>query len=236
MSTNYIPGTPGTYDMGVAEPYLTSLPEAEQEHAGILFYNLVTLNAYLNDYASAVGLHRYSLQLKESVLAVSSAGTLQFNRNLHLLQNWGEMAGRDAAMTVFHVGKILKQIKGMMRHMPTLHQDVDSASLRKATGDLEAAFPNHGSARHAVGHRAEALAGLDVVKSHGIPVEGGIKYVIGNVEGDTYLATFDKKLVRVELTEAARQRLNLVIETIYGAFPKLLPFLPPIENAEAELP
>jgi len=93
---------------------------------------------------------------------------------------------------------------------------------------LERAFPNYNIARHAAGHRAEAVGSLEQIKLHAVDIDGGQQFIIGNVQGDDYLSTFEKKLLKVPLTEEARQRLNEVVALIYSAFPKLVHMLPPL--------
>lgn len=194
----------------------------------ITLLNLQNLNGYVNDYAAAVGLHRHVQDLRASVQRVNDPDTLVFNNNMHLLKNWDDMAGREAAMTLFHVGKALMQIKSNMRFTTTIKADSDADSLRKASGDLERAFPNYNVARHAAAHRAEAMSSVEQVKEHAVPVEGGHEFQMASVQGDDYVATFDKKRIKVPLTEEARQRLNGVVALIYSGFPKLVHMLPPL--------
>ncbi|MNL15103.1 hypothetical protein D3C87_1360740 [compost metagenome] len=66
------------------------------------------------------------------------------------------------------------------------------------------------------------------MKSNAIEVEDGQKLLIGNMEGDKYVTTFKKKLLKVPLNEEARQRLNSVVALIYSAFPKIVNMLPPL--------
>lgn len=227
MSNTFAPGTPGVYDIAVAKSFIESLePEEEQQQSMVMLLNLGNLCSYVNDYAAAIGLHTHVGQLRAAVVKEMASNTLEFSNNMHMLKNWDEMAGRKAAMTIFHVGKALVHIKANMRFTPTIKADVDSDSLRKATGELERAFPNYNFARHAAGHRAESMASLEKVKEHAIEIEGVQQFIMGVIEDDDYVATFEKKLIRVPLTEDARRRLNNVVASIYSAFPKLLPMLP----------
>lgn len=237
MSHTFTPGTPGVHDIAIFKPFIESLPsEEEQHHSMVLLLNLQKLNGLVNEYASAVGLHTYAGQLRASVLTVNDRDSLDFNNNMHLLKNWDEMAGREASMIVFHVGKSLKQIKEILRFTPTIRADVDSTILRKASGDLEAAFPNYVTARHAAGHRIEAMASLDKMKEHGIAHGNGILFIPGDVQGDEYTATYAKKLLKVGLNDQSRLKLNSIVSNIYTAFPKLLPMLPPLNFGTAKQP
>lgn len=242
MNHSFVPGTPGVYDAAELKEFVATLPtEEEQQRSMITLLNLQNLSSYVNDYASAVALHRHVQDLRESVLRTSEPNTLVFNNNMHLLQQWQNMAGRDAAMTLFHVGKALLHIKTNMRFTETIKAGSLSESLRKASGELERAFPHYNVARHAAGHRAEAVGSLEQVKLHAIDIDGVQQFIIGNVQGDDYVATFEKKLLKVPLTEEARQRLNDVVALIYSAFPKLVHMLPPLNfgvpaTEDAEVP
>lgn len=229
MNYSFAPGTPGVYDIAVLQSFVDSLPTEEEQHNSmVVLLNLKNLNGYVNDYASAIGLRRYVQGLREEVLHNVPSGTLDFTNQMHMLKNWDEMAGREASMTVFHVGKTLMQIKNNLRFTSTISADADSEALRRASSELERAFPNYEVARHAAGHRAEAFATLDSMKANAIDVEEGQKLLIGNVDGDEYVTSFKKKMIKVPLTEEARQRLNGVVAIIYSAFPKLVHMLPPL--------
>lgn len=236
MSHTFATGTPGVYDINTVKPFIESLPsDDEQQHSMVMLLNLQNLNSYVNDYAAAIGLHIHVGQLRASVLQQMTPDTLEFNNNMHMLKNWGGMAGREAAMTVFHVGKSLLQIKANMNSTPTIKAGVNSDVLRKATGELERAFPNYNLARHAASHRAETMASLVKVKEHAIKIDGGQQFIMGVMEGDDYVATFEKKLIKVPLTEDARRKLNNVVATIYSAFPALITMLPEL-NFGSERP
>jgi hypothetical protein len=68
-------------------------------------------------------------------------------------------------MTVFHFGKSLLAIRTSMKKSPTIQAEVDHNALREAAKLLERDFPNYDLARHAAGHRAEAMASLEELKS-----------------------------------------------------------------------
>ncbi len=229
MNYSFTPGTPGVYDIGSLQSFVNNLPtDEEQHHSMVVLLNLKNLNGYVNDYASAIGLRRYAQTLREEVLRTVPSGTLDFTNQMHMLKNWDEMAGREASMTVYHVGKTIEQIRGNLRFTETIAADADVTILRRAATELNRTFSDYEIARNAAEHRAEAFASLERMKSNAIDVEGGQKLVIGSMEGDNYVATFKKKLLKVPLNEEARQRLNGVVALIYSAFPKLQPMLPPL--------
>lgn len=228
MSYSFVPGTPGVYDASVLNPLIESLPADEQHHSMITLLNLINLSSYLQEYASAVALHHHVKILRQSVPPTEEPDTHALNANMQIFKNWDEMAGREASMVLFHFGNALMQIKANMRLTGTLKDASNPEILRKASGELERAFPNYDVARHAAGHRAEAVASVEEVKKHAVEIEGGQEFVIGQIRGDDYVATFRKKLLTVPLTEGARQRLNDIGALIYSAFPKVIHLLPPL--------
>lgn len=231
MDYGFSPGTPHVYDASALTPFLSTLPASEQEHSLIALHNLINLSGYVNDYGSSVALHTHVKDLRQSILETTKPDNLMLSKQLSLLKSWDEMAGREAAMTLFHFGKTLMHIKANMRFTVTLREQSLKELLRKASGDLDRSFPNYEVARHAAGHRAEAVASVDEVKKHAVPVEGGDEFIIGQIRGDEYVATFERKRLSVALTEEARQRLSDIAVLIYSAFPTLFPFLPSLMSS-----
>lgn len=226
--------TPGVYDIGAFEPFIHAISdENEQYHSMVLILNLTSLNGYVNDYAGAIGLHTHTEGLRRDVLAVGQADMLTFNRNMHMLKLWDEMAGREAAMTVFHLGKSLAAIRATMKDAPTVRADTDHNALREAAKLLEREFPNYELARHAAGHRAEAMASFDTLKKHAVDLGDRQQFIPGVVQDHTYVATFEKRELRVNLTENSRLKLAQVVSLIYSAFPKFSGLLPPINIGSA---
>lgn len=231
------PKTPGVYDIGVLEPFVHSLPnEDEQYHSMVLLLNLTKLDGYVNDYAAAIGLHSHTEELRRSVLAVGNEDRLTFNRTMHMLKLWDEMAGREAAMTVFHFGKSLSAIRASMKSTPTIMAEADHNSLREAAKLLEREFPNYDLARHAAGHRAEAMASLEELKKHAVELGDKQQFIPGIVIDHDYIATFEKKELRVALTENSRRKLAQIEALAYAAFPKFADLLPPVNVGSTVTP
>ena len=141
-----------------------------------------------------------------------------------MLKTWDEVCGRELSVSVAHVGKTLFHLKTKLRLTPSIQ--ADELLLRKATAELDRTFPNYNLAKHAAGHRAETMASLDKVKRHAVETDDGPKFISGVVQGDTFVSTYDKKLVAISMTEDARSKLANVVATIYQAFPTLTPMLP----------
>ena len=217
---------PGVYSINLLEPFIHSLPsDDEQCHTMVLLHNLVCLNHYTSDYNAAVGLHRQAEHLRKSVLTIGPSDTA-YNRNLHMLKLWDEMAGREAAMTVFHFGTALSTIRSSMRNAPTLMAATNHQILRQAAKQLEKDFPKYELTRHAASHRAEAMASLDELKKHALNLGNRKQFLMGSVTNSVYTATFEGQELNVALTDAARQKLSDIMALAYSAFPTLAGKLP----------
>lgn len=225
---DFEPNSPGIYDIGILEPFIHSIPnDDEQHHSMMLVFNLIRLSDYVNDYTGAVGLHSYTENLRQSVRACGKDDALTFSHNILMLKTWDEMAGRDAAMTIFHFGEALAAIRSAMKDTPTIRAEADHNSLREAAKLLRREFPNYELARHAAAHRAEAVASLDTIKKHAVDCGNGKRrFVWGVVVDHTYIATFENRELRVSLAEEARKQVAQIAYLTYAAFPKLKDLLP----------
>jgi len=220
---------PGVHDMGKLQAFINTIKDDdEQYHSMMLIYNLQALNAYVNDYAAAIGLHLHIDGLRKQVQNVNIRGTIEFTKNMHALDLWNQMAGREACMTVFHFGKSLNAIRSTMKDTPTIRAITKHDLLREANRDLETNFPNYNDARHAAGHRAEAISSLDAVKKHAVDHGHMKEYLPGRIVEDTYVTTFEGRRIEVELTERKRKALSVITDKIYSAFPDLHNNLPPM--------
>lgn len=220
-------GGPGVYSIKMLEPFVHSLPtEDEQYHTMILLLNLVNLNEYTNNYGAAICLHSYAEGLRKSVVAIGPSDPA-YNRNLHMLKLWDEMAGREAAMSVFHFGKSLMAVRNLMKDAPSLMASTDHQVLRHAKKQLDQDFPNYEMARHAAGHRAEAMASMKELKKHAQNHGHMRQFLFGSVRNSEYVATFEGQEMRVVLTDGARQKLSDIMALAYSAFPTLAGKLPP---------
>lgn len=217
-------GTAGVHDAANAEPYLHALPEEEQHHAMMMFFNLTQLNVFANEYAAAVNLVAHVEELEQHLIAHPLGDELLQNQNRHLLKMWREIAGRDAAMTVFHYDKTLRAVRGEMKNVPTIKSETDHARLRAADQSLRRSFPKLEDVRNAFAHRAETTVSLKEARTHAV---GGRKLTFGHMEGRVYTVTFRGEDRKVSLTVEAATNLANVTREVYAAFPQLDGMLPP---------
>ncbi|TIP06462.1 MAG: hypothetical protein E5X72_01725 [Mesorhizobium sp.] len=220
------PGEPGVYDIGILQPFVNRLPEGEEEAGMLMLFALVRLNGYLCDLQAAIGLIDHVEAVRLQVTG-SQMDQVRKNGSQHMLSLWMDMAGRDAAMTLFHYDKTLSAIRSEMRHVPFICSKTDHPRLRAAAKAFREGFPTAEKARHGVGHRAETLAGIASVKVHAID---GKKLHFGGMDGRTYTVTFEGADRKLSLVEATWRSLANITREVYAAFPQLDGLLPPIER------
>jgi len=70
----------------------------------VVLFNLVQLDRLVNDFGGAIALlDHVEIEVKK-ILILRRTEPILFSRALHMYKIWAEMAGRDAAATIFHFG------------------------------------------------------------------------------------------------------------------------------------
>jgi len=210
------------------QDFISSLPTAdEQYNTIILLKNLIALGDFVNDYAAAIALHAHVTDLNFQIFALGSFQELRAsNRSGHCIKLWNHMAGRDAAMTVYHYAQALKIVRSNIGKSATLSASTDHSKLREAFQRLQKDFPDYDLARNSVGHRGETSDSLETAKRHGVKQGSHIEFLSGKMQNNAYVSTFKGKELRVELTETKRRQLSDITKTIYSAFPLIFEELP----------
>lgn len=214
-------GQPGVFDVAALEPFIWGMPAAEQHSAMLLMFQLLQLNAYTNQFNAAVALLGL-VEMQTDALPQSTTRTIDETRNRHVLKLWCEMAGRDAAITVFHFGKTLGFVRRSLDKMPSICSGVNFVELREVSKQFHRSFPDFEMMRHAVGHSAEAVASLDVLKAHSCD---GV-FIFGKMSGRIYTLTFEGAHRSLEVTRSTCGLLADYTNRVYAAFPQVVDTLP----------
>src|SRR4051812_35353274 len=128
-------------------------------------------------------LSRYcrGFQIAMSLFDFSKAETVRFEADgikpSLPFQEWMYLAGRDAAITIFHFGKAISIIRRtIFDNCPELAAKLDESEFQKVISFFKKRFPRWEGIRHTVAHAAEmALDPAEAPKhfiSANIPVEG----------------------------------------------------------------
>ncbi|MCK1423902.1 hypothetical protein IVB15_01315 [Bradyrhizobium sp. 182] len=216
--------SPGVYDVGILQPFVDALPEEEQRSGMVVLFNLVQLHRLVNDFGGAVALlDHVEIEVKK-IQVLRTTQSVLFNRALHMYKIWSEMAGRDAAATIFHFGKTIDAIRSGMRKLPTILNGVDHDRLRAASKQFHRSFPDYALIRHGAGHRAESTASIQSLNKHS---EDGT-FIFGTIKDRVYTVTFESKHRTLAIDKPTRRILAQIAKSIYEAFPKLTESLPTI--------
>jgi len=68
---------------------------------------------------------------------------------------WMNMAGRDGAMTLYHIAETFRVVKTLLHRCATLHEFVSEQVVNDLSREFARAFPDAEMLRDAVGHSAE---------------------------------------------------------------------------------
>jgi hypothetical protein len=226
-------GSPGVYDVSVLQPFVDELPPEEHRCALVLIFNLVQISRLVDDFAAAVALLDYAEKSAADVEAVSPGASkpIEIARVVHALKLWNDMAGRDAAMTVFHFGKTLAAIRSGLNDLSTLKGDVEHARLRAAAKRFRQDFPISEKTRHGTGHRAELTASVNSLREN---LASG-EFIWGRLKDRKYTVTFAGGHRTLAIDHRTRDNLAEIANEVFAAFPKISANLPPL-NLSKVLP
>jgi hypothetical protein len=142
------------------------------------------------------------------------------------LSQWSQIAARDAAMTIQHVGNTIKTIETLIQRMPMLSKMIDRKALQGSFSLFrDKHFKNSRKLRNAVAHRAQEIArasrnSIDgPYKDGGFTVEDGATdiYIEGLI-GRTITFTHDHEVRSLEVSSNTAQFLREVVVSVFGAF------------------
>ena len=157
-----------TTDINLTTGLAHGSPEAHD--AWDLERKISHLQDYFEDFAAAVAL----ADKCESELAVMNGPLLQgpqsgpgfdmdryFENKRAIIESgqiyyrWINMAGRDGAMTLYHIAETFRVVKTLLHRCATLHEFVSEKFIKGLDREFANAFPDAEMLRDAVGHSAE---------------------------------------------------------------------------------
>jgi hypothetical protein len=147
---------------------------------------------------------------------------------------WANIAARDGAIQIYHLGAVMRSIRRALRASPTLLSLTDLTKMRTAVRLLNSYFPNYELIRDAVAHSfyevAPDAAGhrrhtVHHAKGYGEGVSEGAGFAISDsLVNRNYVVTFrprgadTAKIASYEITAASIQKLVSVREHFWSAF------------------
>jgi hypothetical protein len=143
-------------------------------------------------------------------------------RCTHMLMGWIEMAGREAAMTVFHFGKTLTAVRRGYKGLTSVEVSADHAALRATFKRFTHEFPDADKTRHGVAHRGEATSTGSELASH---AQDGV-FLLGKMTARKYTITFGGRHRTLTVDGSVRRVLAEIANATTAAFPVIAPGLP----------
>jgi hypothetical protein len=167
----------------------------------------------------------------------------QQRKSRHLFLSWLPIAGRDAAMAIYHFGIAAEGVRRTLGMCPILRTSVLHPELRQAIRGFSVDFPAYEKIRHAVAHAAEKDKTPNLSAEHrvvtnggqvqGITITGGqgvFKDLSGgraggyaitdHFQGRLFTNTWEGEVLTYELSQASLDKLNTSAKAIFAAFPQ----------------
>lgn len=191
--------------------------ENETEQARHLAELIRQLFRFVSDFEHAVSLYNFC------------------NTFSPVTRHWSFIAGRDGAMTLYHIADIINAVQNGFRDCPNLSSNVDHRSIRSARRAFKQYFPMTNALRNAVAHSGERNKTRDLWKENTVSTveERFKKFIVFQGEGSTididecffeddFAKTFKGRIVYYEISRESLAKLLTIACDIKGAFPSNL--------------
>lgn len=187
-----------------------SIPKEELDHVAVVVRSLSDLKGYVQNFADALALYEFSQQ----------------NQGRQLT-GWMGIAGRDAALTVFHFGNTMQGIGRAFKDCPTFRAAIEHSRLREARRMFEKSFPDYIAIRNAVAHAGELHTSVEKSEANmaraaefrGLYIGQNARIIIQGFINDSFLQNINGRLVALELSEASLEALAAAADLFTSGFP-----------------
>jgi hypothetical protein len=215
---------------------MSLVSKPEEDDASQLVSALHGLEQFAQAFRAAVELFNFSsLQIRRSRdewnEALSTSGVDPYplwKQRSTTFVRWQNMAARDGALQIYHMGAVMESIKGQLKNVPTILPFVDSQKLRNVSRLFRSYFPNYKLIRDAVGHSHYEIApnakgfqshAPDEIDIPGLAKGQGI-FVTDCLYGNKYIVTKDKKVASYEISQPTYAKLESVRAHFIAGFDK----------------
>lgn len=182
--------------------------------------HLMALVTRWKDFEAALALFEYSGVL---MATQPQSPTARWARQ------WQFIAGREGALTIYHLGKIIENIGANFPRCPTVLNLIDRDALRTARRRMDELFPKFVALRHAVAHAAELMRDAETTKANAVtgPIEIAPGFIIGEgmkvfissgLINREFTCTIDGEAQSYEIGRSTLDGLTEVRIEIYTAF------------------
>jgi hypothetical protein len=191
---------------------LSRLPDSERNVAADIDYLIQ-------------GLYTYVFRIDAAAKLTTYANTLHFSRpqllphsdsKFFISMEWRQMAGRDAAMSLFHFQRTLEALRQKaLREGTTLRKGVDFGKLRIAWKLYDSQFKDVVRMRHTVGHEAEFYSSLEARTLHSGNPNVFVEFLMTD---STLSMSSHGRLVSVEVSQKTVDKLERIKTLVVEAF------------------
>jgi hypothetical protein len=202
------------------------LPEVEYAAAYSVQSNLQAVASHTNDFDAALKLHdfcRGNLDQMDRQCEPGNQPSKQQQEMQALLKSWLPIAGRDAAMAIYHFGIAAEGARRALSMCPTLSGTVLHPELRHAIRGFRSDFPTYEKIRHAVAHAAEKDKTPEQSAEHRVVPDRrktrGFA-ITGLFQDRMFTNTWEGEVLMYELSQASLDKLNATAKAIFAAFPQ----------------
>lgn len=216
----------------------TELPESERDDACMVSRKIIELNLCRNRFKGALALLDFSQAAmtaakinRDCVRAMHHAGSSEWNNatasyrdSIDLHSIWLNIAGRDAAITLWDFAASLYAIRERTELCPTLKSFLKPKSLEHAVSLFHQHFPNAKKIRHASAHPSdmtntpEANAASQDLDAFGFRIRNSSEYMISGMYGRDVVVTIGHEVLSCKLAEETVATLIQIEDAVNAVF------------------
>ena len=212
---------------------INRISASERENAWHLQALLHLLDAFVVRFEGALRLNEHCRELGQTY--AKEANTLGISEDLFTRiseqLSWRLIAGREAAMAIYHFSCTLESISTAVHKCPSVKARLKHRPFKIARQLFNKHFPHAEVMRHAISHTAEMAATVESLKENASKTrrvmsapkpEDSIALAIGpSFSGNRLTLSHKGKDVSVEVTSSNREKLCLVAALVYVQFRQL---------------
>lgn len=201
-------------DDDLRQPWLafSSLPDSERASADHLNFLTGQMLEHLTFFRAGVRLFQYCLALHSDRM---SEPNILFDRDKDYTP-WVYLAARSAILEIYHFGKTLQSVRGMIGLCKSLAPHVNVELLKCAQKTFEAHFSRAERMRHAVGHAAEMTNSPENLRRNFMTDDTG-GWLITNIENHTFKLKHEGEKMAVDLNYANVARIAEITAMVFTA-------------------
>lgn len=208
----------------------TALPPEEHDAVRVLENLLCELENYARAFQAALRLYNFSSGQGRQQLAAHRAqgGSIDDSTELsNMLSEWGRIAARDGAMSIYHFYKAMEGIRDSIGSSPTLLGLVDISTLRYTVKLFKSKFPYVERMRNALAHAAEFRQTVQKdrrntargkQKGFGYDSSGPYTIIQNSIIHGAYTATYEGQIIKYDISDESLNQMLRAKDAFYNAF------------------